>query len=127
VRGLRKVQRAKPPRERPGLDDPKHLAKVRALPCLIRGKHGVIRKWVGRYPHTEQVDVEVQHVCSGASDPHHTTRKSQRGHDHSAVPLCRAAHDLLHSWGAPEFEAVWEIDLKAELRRLSPSTKEPQT
>ena len=117
--GLRKVPKPKPPRERKGLDDPQHLAKVRQLPCLIRGKRAVIKKWVGRYPDVEQVEIEVVHQCSGASDPHHTKRKSQRGSDYSTVPLCRAAHDLLHAWGQAEFEICFGVDLAGEAERLA--------
>lgn len=127
TRGLRKVQHLKPPRERPGLDDPTHLAAIRAMPCLIRGKHGVIRKWVGIYPDTVALDIEVRHECSAPrSQAHHTKRKAQLGHDWSTVPLCFAAHRLLHDWGQAEFEAVFDVDLAAEARRLSPSTQEPQ-
>jgi len=125
VKGLRRVQKPKPPRERPGLDDPTHLAAIRAMPCLIRGKRGFVRKWVGTYPNAEQVTIEVQHVC-GPSDPHHVIRKSKCGHDWSAVPLCRSAHDLLHfELGTEEFERIFDVDLSAASRRLRPHNWHP--
>jgi hypothetical protein len=106
---------------RPGLDDPKHLAKVRALPCAIRGRRTTVEKWVGVYPHRELVTMEVQHVCdlSSRSQAHHTTRKAQRGADSTAAPLCPSAHDLLHRMGVKAFEAMWQIDLAAVAAELA--------
>lgn len=109
--GLRKVAAKKPPKARPGLDDPKHKAFVKSLTCVLRGKRCRITRWVGVYPNKQQVTEEFAHCCIGPIDPHHTTKKSQNGHDRSVVPMCRGAHDEAHKLGNEGFKSRWGIAL----------------
>ena len=120
MRGFRKVRRHGPPKPRPGLDDPEHKRFVRAQRCLISGKIARLTRWKGVHPYKEQVTEEYIHVCDGPVDPHHTTRKSQLGHDHTCVPLCRLAHKEAERLGNDQFLEVWGVDLVAEAARLAP-------
>lgn len=122
MRGLRKVQKAKLPKPRPGLDDPAHKKRVTRMRCLIAGKRVTLTRWAGTYP-KQQITEEYVHLCEGPIDPHHTTRKSQLGHDHTVVPLCRLAHREAERLGNDGFLEVWGIDLKAEAGRLSGTPK----
>ena len=127
MKGVRKTQRRGFPKPRPGLDDPAHREAIRALPCAIRGLRGTMEKWVGVHPHRELVTFEVQHVCDAPrSEVHHTTRKAQRGHDHTGVPLCPSAHRLLHQMGPTAFEALWSVNLKALAAGLRPRGREEE-
>jgi hypothetical protein len=119
MRGLRKVQPKKLPKPRPGLDDPAHKARVKTLRCLIAGRRVTLGRWAGTYP-KQWIEEEYVHVCEGPVDPHHTEKKSQLGHDHSTVPLCRTAHNEAHRLGNRQFKEVWKVDLEAEARKLAP-------
>ena len=119
--GLRKVPKPKPPRERKGLDDPAHKKAVRKMRCLISGKRVRLGRWTG-FPFKQWVEEEYVHVCEydrGESDPHHTKRKSQLGHDHTCVPLCRTAHREAERLGNRGFKEVWGVDLVAEAKRIA--------
>jgi len=97
---------------------------VKTLRCLLSGKRVMLTRWKGVYPHTEQVTEEYVHVCEydgGQSDAHHTHRKSQLGHDHTSVPLCRVGHREAERLGNEQFLVVWGIDLIDEARRLTPT------
>lgn len=79
------------PRIKPGhLDDPKHLAKVRTLPCAVCG----------------QMPSEAHHpkgleFCG----------KGQKASDHDAFPLCPACHrtgpNAFHALGKRAWEALY--------------------
>lgn len=71
-----------PKRPKP-VRDPKHLAFVRTLPCLICGAYGV----------------DAHHIR--AFQPR---TMGKRVGDDSTVPLCRACHDELHRG---KEEAFW--------------------
>ena len=110
MKGLRRAQKAKPPKVRSGLDDPGHKARVRQMRCLLAGRRCMIGKWEGTYP-KQWVEREYVHQCSGPIDPHHTTKRSQRGHDHTVVPLCRAAHDEAEGLTNEQFRQRWGVAL----------------
>lgn len=118
MRGLRKLPKVKPPRERPGLDDPAHKRMVKQRRCLIAGKRVTLTRWKG-FPFKEEITEEYVHVCEGPIDPHHTTRKSQLGHDHTCVPLCRLAHREAERLGNQGFLETWGVDLVEEAEKLA--------
>lgn len=120
MRGLRRVAKPKAPKPRPGLDDPAHRQRVRQLRCLLSGKRVQLTRWKGVYPHTEQVTETYQHVCEGRVEFHHAVKKSQLGHDHTGVPLCRIAHSEAHRLGNKLFKEIWGIDLLEEAAKLAP-------
>lgn len=111
MRGLRKVQKAKAPKPRPGLDDPAHKARIRAMRCVLAGKRCQVTRWKGVYPNRVQVTEEYVHSCVGPIDPHHTVKKSQRGHDHTCVPMCRAAHEQAELLTNEGFRQKWGVAL----------------
>lgn len=121
MRGLRRLPAKKPPKPRPGLDDPQHKRMVRSLTCLLRGKTCEIGGWVGIYPKRWVVQ-EYKHICIGNVEPHHSTKKSQRGHDHTVVPLCRAGHDEAEKLTNEAFRARWGIALPVIASQLAPRT-----
>ena len=126
TRGLRKVPARKPPKRRPGLDDPAHKRFVRSLRCVLAGRTCQLTRWVGVHPNKQQVTETYRHVCvyeGGQSDPHHTTKKSQRGHDHTVVPLCRAAHEEAERLTNAQFKARWGIALPVIASQLVPTTE----
>ena len=67
----------------------KHLALIRELPCCVTGRAGP------NDPH---------HLCSGPAAKERSLGK--RATDRWAVPLCRAAHDEVHSMGSRR-EQAW--------------------
>jgi len=54
---------------------------------------------------------EFQHQCWGEVEAHHPVTKARGGHDRDTVPLCRAAHAMLHQAGQAEFCRQWGIEL----------------
>lgn len=121
--GLRRIQKPKPPKERKGLDDLQHKRAIRQMRCLLYGKRCIIGSWRGVYPNKGWVEQEYQHQClydNGQSDPHHTVKKSHRGHDHSVVPLCRAGHDDAERLGNEGFKKRWGIALPVVASKLAP-------
>jgi hypothetical protein len=120
MRGLRKIAPKKPPKVREGLDDAAHRQRVKALPCVLRGKRCHITRWVGVYPNKREVTEEYQHICIGPVDPHHVIYKSQRGSDFTVVPLCRGAHDEAHKLGTEGFRLRWGIALPVVAASLAP-------
>lgn len=67
-------------------EDPKHLARLRSLPCAMYSKSA---RLLGR----EEL------LCDGPVAPHHSTHgrgMGQRSHDHEAFPLCLKHHTEFH-------------------------------
>lgn len=91
-----------------------------ARDCLLKGKRCTVLKWEGVYPNMKPVVREYVHVCSGPVDPHHSTKKSLRGHDHTAVPLCRLAHDEADRLTNEQFRAKWGVALPMIAAELAP-------
>jgi hypothetical protein len=126
VRGMRRIAAKKPPKERKGLDDPAHKKAVRSMPCLLRGKTCEIGGWFGTYPKRWVVQT-YKHICIGNVEPHHSTKKAQRGHDHTCVPLCHGAHreaDLLTN---EQFKERWGIALPVIASKLAPRPSREET
>ncbi len=48
-RGMRKLPERKGPKLKPGAD-PEHLAAVRRMDCLLRGRRGTMLVWRGVHP-----------------------------------------------------------------------------
>lgn len=111
MRGLRKV--AKPSRGRrfPETEDRAALERTRAQRCLISGKRITVTVWRGVYPNKREVEMEMQHVCSGSVEAHHVVTKARGGRDSQTVPLCRVAHSELHAMGQRAFCKRWGIVL----------------
>lgn len=120
--GLRKVAKVKPPRERKGLDDPTHKRAIKKLPCLLRGRTCAIGGWRGLYP-KKWVEEEYKHICIGPVEPHHSTKKAQRGHDHTCVPLCHGAHREADTLTNEQFKARWGIALPVIASQLAPKAQ----
>lgn len=75
-----------------------HLAKVRAMPCLI---------------------------CNRSADPHHLlkigmgrNRKREMPEHKTAIPLCIEHHTEVHQIGLKRFNAKYDVDLWREAFRL---------
>lgn len=62
------------------------------------------------------------HPCSGLDvDAHHTTTRGAGGGDETCVPMCRAHHQLLDSWGWSQkrFEREFKVDLAGIAQALA--------
>jgi hypothetical protein len=98
------------PRIKPGrIEDPAHLAAVRALPCLACEIGGT----------TQTTQTEAHHIRDGQG-------MGQKAGDHEAIPLCAHCHrtgwNAFHA-GPGMFQWLYgtERDLLARtLERLSP-------
>ncbi|WP_102867923.1 DUF968 domain-containing protein [Pseudovibrio exalbescens] len=94
------------------VEDPKHLAFIRTLPCLVSGVYGV----------------EAAHVRYG--DPAYNkpmTAKARKPHDWWVVPLSPEAHRAQHSTKERLYWDWWGIDPLAvaqALYRASGDTEE---
>ena len=120
MKGLRKLAQRKAPKPRPGLDDPAHKQRIRLMDCVLKGRRCTVGRWKGVHPHKVWVEEEYAHVCSGRMEAHHTTRKAQRGHDHTVVPLCLTAHRELHDLGPREVQKRWRVALPVMASALAP-------
>jgi hypothetical protein len=128
---MRKIAaRKKPERRFKGTEDAAHLERVRAMPCLLRGKRCTQTVWrrpPGGSPFKMPVQQEFIHVCdwSPKRDPHHTKTKGTGGHDHTAVPLCFTAHREWHDLGSNKaFLDKWGVDLVAFASQLAPTPEQ---
>lgn len=119
--GMRKVQKVKPPKPRPGLDDKPHRERIKKMACVLRGRTCKIGGWRGTYP-KKWVEEEYKHICIGPVDPHHTDKKSQRGHDWTCVPICRGGHDEAEKLGNDGMKARWGIALPVIASTLAPKS-----
>jgi hypothetical protein len=119
---MRKVPPKRDPKARrfPDRTDDAHLERIRAMPCLLRGKRTRVSRWRGVYPDRKQIVEEFMHCCAGSVEAHHVELKAQGGHDHLTVPLCTAAHDELHYRGVETFAAKWGVSLEEEAGKLAP-------
>ena len=80
---------------------PKHRQWVRGHECLVSG--------------CMNRDIEAAHVRTGGTGGGTGIKPS----DWWCVPLCSEHHKLQHSVGEREFERMYQIDLKAEARKLA--------
>lgn len=82
------------------VDSPGHCKWVRTkFDCAVAGKVKI-----GEPRHI---------VCSGRIDPHHVKTRGAGGGDDKVVPMCRAHHTQLDSWGIGQetFQAIYGVDL----------------
>lgn len=85
---------------------PQHLQWIRGNCCIL-------------------ADVR-NHVCWGKIEAHHVTTRGAGGGDETAIPVCSAAHRLVHDLGRMTFERRFGKDLAAiasGLAALSPALR----
>lgn len=90
---------------------PGHLKFVRGFECCIAGKPGIMRApdFGGKPPH----------VCEGKIEAHHlqSYRAIEGGMglkvgDDKCIPLCGAAHQLIHTIGQSAFSKRYDVNLE---------------
>lgn len=107
------AKHAKPSRVR----DPEHLARVRTMPCLLRGHPDHECDGFTRYGRRGSVIV-IQAA--------HVRGKGAFGGDEQVVPLCEAAHSVgthsLHALNVPGFNKRWGVNLRKTATALYDET-----
>lgn len=79
------------------VEDPKYLAWIRTLPCVVQDRD-----------------------CRGRIDPHHVGRFGRgRDNDYNAIPLCRRHYDLIHEIHRRAFAARFALSFEAAIAGLN--------
>lgn len=77
---------------------PGHLQFLRGHNCILFGTRG--------------------HACWGKTEAHHVKTRGAGGGDDGAIPVCSAAHRMIHDLGIQTFEKRYVTDLNAIAERL---------
>ena len=87
----------------PRVMDPRHLAKVRELPCCLRGM--------------------VFDGCLGMVHAHHVKTKGAFGSDKQTIPLCAIHHNEFHRSGVNTFARKYGLDYDKLIRETNEAVK----
>lgn len=106
------------------------LPQKRKRPRMMAPKEGTAIRCQGHlaWVRTFECAIARSHICEGRMEAHHVrlgthTGIGQKPDDSTAVPLCSAAHKMLHDIGAQTFErrhALTLTSLAAALWQKSP-------